>query len=89
MGIHTYAGYSISDVASKVVQEVNGIDDLAETVQMNHSQWLELVASLVFWHENATEESAIENVKKYKKQFSEKIIRTAAELLRERTNLWG
>ena len=89
MGIHTYAGYSISDVASKVVQEVNGIDDLAETVQMNHSQWLELVASLVFWHENATEESAIENVKKYKKQFSEKIIRTTAELLRERTNLWG
>lgn len=89
MGIHTYAGYSISDVASKVVQEVNGIDDLAETVQMNHSQWLELVASLVFWHENATEESAIENVKRYKKQFSEKIIRTTAELLRERTNLWG
>lgn len=89
MGIHTFAGYSISDAASKAVQEVNGIDDLAEIVQMNHSQWLELVASLVFWHENATEESAIENVKRYKKQFSEKLIRTAAELLRERTNLWG
>lgn len=89
MGIHTFTGYSISDAASKTMPEVNGIDDLAEIVQMNHSQWLELVASLVFWHENATEESAIENVKRYKKQFSEKIIRTVAELLRERTNLWG
>lgn len=48
MGIHTFTGYSISDAASKTMPEVNGIDDLAEIVQMNHSQWLELVASLVF-----------------------------------------
>lgn len=89
MGIHTFAGYSISEDAGKAVREVNKIEDLAEVVQMNHSQWLELVASLAFWHEDATEESAIENVERYKKQFSDKLIREAVVLLKEHTKLWG
>ncbi|RHP50092.1 hypothetical protein DWZ37_09725 [Clostridiaceae bacterium AF31-3BH] len=88
MGTRQFLGYSISTDASDIVNQVNQIEELAELESMRRSQWLELVASLVFWHENATEESAVKNVKQYKPQFTDGQIRKAVELLKENTDLW-
>lgn len=89
IGEKYFEKYSIIDEAKVVVEQVNQIAQLAKEAGMMEPQWLELVTSLVFWHEGTTEEAAIKNVKAYKPQFTDSDIHKAIQLLKTNTELWG
>lgn len=88
-GQEAFSSYQLTSQAQEIVKEVNDIDILAQKMGMPLVKWLELATSVVFWKDVYTMENTIENVHKYKPQFSKRDIEKAIIILDKHTDLWS